>query len=66
MIIEDEEGEDFDNFLKVIQIVLVQRGLTFGQLLQSTFELEDRHTHFVVRNDLENTCGHKREMQTYD
>jgi hypothetical protein len=34
MIIEDEEGEDFNNFLKAIQVVLVQRELTFGQLLQ--------------------------------
>ncbi len=66
MIIEDEEGEDFDNFLKAIQIVLVQRGLTFGQLLQGTFELKGHRTHFVLRNDLENTCGHKREMQTCD
>lgn len=47
MIIEDEEG-DFDNFFKAIQIVLVQRGLTFGQLLQGTFKLEDHHTHFVL------------------
>ncbi len=52
MIIENEEGEDFNNFLKAIQVVLVQRELTFGQLLQGTFELEDHRTHFVLKNDL--------------
>ncbi len=52
MIIENEEGEDFNNFLKAIQVVLVQRELTFGQLLQGTFELEDHRTQFVLKNDL--------------
>lgn len=52
MIIEDEEGEDFNNFLKAIQIVLIQRGFTFGQFLQGTFELEDHRTHFVFKSDL--------------